>query len=657
MEREERRLKIYRFKINVVGVMFFAFFCIVIYRSYQLQILGNAKLNRLAKSQYKTNYTVSPRRGTIYDRNGNVLALDIQVASIGIHPHQIYNKEKVKKNLLNYINISEKDLERKFSSKKKFEWVKRRIKLKSGESIEKLRLKGVQVAREFRRYYPNKDLAGQLLGAVGYDAKALAGLEVSLDKYLKEGSIKKKVERDAKGRVISALYENEDSQDVYLTIDKTVQHFAEQALYKQAKKHKAANGFAIVSEVNTGEIVAMANYPKFNPNIYWRYDQKKWRNRAVADSYEPGSTFKSVLMVSALESGKVKLKDRFFCENGKFKIGNYYIKDDHPSGWLNVRDVMKVSSNIGATKIAYKTTKKIFYDYIQNMGFTKQVHGGLHNESTGYLQNYKRWREIEFSNVAFGQGLTVTGLQMIAAYGAIANGGDLYKPHLIKKITKGKSDVINEHQPELIRTVMSQKTAMNIREMLVRVVGEGGTAPMAVLSGYKAAGKTGTSQKFNEELKKYSKGDYISSFIGFVPVEKPKYLIYVVYDSPKKGSYYGGVVAGPAFKSIAENILKYAGIKPDVKEKVKLVQKVKDTKTKEVVVKIENVFKQRELSLKSGVVPDLRGMSMRKAFQIMDSAGLKYQIKGTGVVIKQVPKPGEVLRKNEKWLLELAKPS
>jgi cell division protein FtsI (penicillin-binding protein 3) len=630
-------------KIVFIGLMFVGFWCAVAFRSYQLQIIGSAKLNRLAKIQYRAEVTVNPKRGAIYDRHGNVLALDVLVASIALNPNSIVDHDKVKKVLTKYLDVTELELEKKFASKRKFEWIVRRVAAEKGDEIKKERIKGVQVLKEYRRFYPNKGLAGQLLGAVGYDAKALGGLELYYDEYLRSAPEKKHAERDARGKLIAPLDEIDGAKDVYLSLDKNIQHFTEKYLFENAKKHGVKSGFAIVLDASTSEVLAMANYPVFNPNAYWEYEQSFWNNHAVISVYEPGSTFKAVLMAAALNSNKVTPKDKFFCENGRYQIGNNIIGDHHPHGWLTAHEILQVSSNVGVTKIAEKIGREYFYDFIATLGFGQKLGIGFVGESRGYVKPAKTWKDIELSNIAFGQGLSVNGIQMAGAYAALVNGGLWNRPSLLMQVLNDHGKVVSRSEQK-VKEVITEKTSEQIRKMLFSVTQTGGTAMSAHLEGYLAGGKTGTAQKFDPKLKAYAEDDYVSSFIGFAPLIDPKVIVYVVYESPSKNGYYGGVVAAPVFKSIAAESLAYMGIVPTGKNKKQLVHSVQPAEVVNQYVEWQQKrVEKARLTLTQKTMPDLRGLTLRKIISLTNEHKIKLKIEGSGVVVKQVPSPGEKL--------------
>lgn len=670
MTDHSKSLRAYRIKITLIGAVFFMFFCVIILRAYQLQILDNAKLKRLARSQYRTKLILNPRRGAIYDRNGQILALDVAVASVGIHPARITDKKKTVQILVKHAGVSAKELTARLHSKKKFEWVRRRIPLDAGKAIEEARLDGVQVVQEYRRFYPNKELAGQVLGAVGYDAQALGGLELGLDDYLKSSLTLKNVERDARGRYFTPLSDAQKPHDVYLTIDKGIQNIAEEVLEHFAERHQVKNGFAIVLDVKTGEVLAMANYPAFNPNLYWKYPHAFWRNRTVSDVFEPGSTFKTIVMAAALKNGVIKKGERFFCENGRYRIHGTEIRDHHPYGWLTPGEILKVSSNIGITKIAEKLGRKRLYDFLVALKLDQKPGLGFPGEMPGRFEYYKDWQDIELSNIAFGQGLALTGLKMASAYAAIANGGWLLAPKIVKKIVKSNGQTVGMPPSQPSSRILGPDEAKTLEKWLHSVTEPGGTAPAAHLKGYLAGGKTGTAQKFDVKEKTYAKDQYVSSFIGYAPLTDPKILVYVVYDTPTKNGYFGGIVAAPAFRQIADRTLKYLGVPPPIATPRQPTDKndylksnVVPAKDAQDVVYLSHEERLRQYTdqlakiheaLERKSVPDLKGLSLRQVLTIMEGLPVRYEVSGSGVVATQWPAPGSPLGFSRTWRIQLA---
>ncbi len=551
-----------KLRIVVTSLGFVFYLVLLLIRSYQLQIPENDRVDNLANRQHHAKLAGAPKRGSIYDRNGQILAMDVQVASVAVHPHQFKGTEQDVVKLSKWSGLELSKLRQKLASKKKFEWISRRIQLEKGDEIESWDLKGLTVMHEYKRFYPNRELAGNVLGAVGYDAKALGGIELALDSYLKTTQTTQFAERDAKGRLFMPFDVSEVHHDVHLTLDVNLQYVAEKYLWENAQKYSPKSGFAIVMSPKTGEILAMANYPRFNPNSYWEYAPEKWKNHAALDVFEPGSTFKPVMLAAALASGKVTAEDEFFCENGRLQIGKHAIHDHDAYQNMNLGDIIRVSSNIGVTKVGRRIGKDVFHDMIKDLGFGETVDINIPGMEKGRVSQPKRWSEIDFSNIAFGQGISVNGIQIAAAYGAFANGGMRMKPILVNRVVDSKGHVALENAPEQKKRVMSTEHARELGQMLMGVVHGEGTGRAARMTGYSVAGKTGTAQKVDPQTKRYDPNNYIGSFMGFVPVKDPEFIIAVAYDSPKP-VHTGGAVAAPVFKSIALEILPYAGIAPD----------------------------------------------------------------------------------------------
>lgn len=548
-----------KIRILVISLCFVVGLGLILLRSYYLQIAEDSRIHHLAQKQYNKTLPIYPKRGTIYDRNGEVLAMDVEVASIAMHPYLIENKPEVVKNLSLILSIPEKEIKQKLESRKKFLWLARRIPWEKGILVGKQNFSGVTVIPEYRRYYPNRELAGNLLGAVGYDAKALGGLELKLDNFLKSQSKKWVGEKDAKGRIYSPVLAEGPTFDVYLTLDLNIQYMVEKYLWMGAKENKAKSGFAIVMDPQTGEVLAMANYPSFNPNSYWEYSLDKWKNHAVIDSFEPGSTFKGILAAAALSTGQFKSNDTFDCENGVMQIGKHKIRDHEPYQKLKFSEVIQHSSNIGATKISKKMGKEPYYIMIRKLGFGEKTALELPGEETGFLAHYSQWKPIDQSNISFGQGIAVTGIQLASAYATLANQGVRMKPFLISKIINSRGKIVSENYPEAKEQVLDQTSSRELTKILWGVVGDHGTGRLASVPGYEVAGKTGTAQKVNPLTKTYDEKNYIGSFIGYLPASHPKFLIYVVYDSPQ-GVHTGGMIAAPVFSQIARELLSYSGV-------------------------------------------------------------------------------------------------
>jgi len=552
--------------IRVIGLLFIVFFFIIGFRGYSLQVLSADKLSKIIKKQTERNIELLPKRGTIYDRNGSELSVSIDVESLFARPHLIENKGLAAIKISRILGVSHKTILKKFKKNKGFVWIKRQIPPEDASKIKKLGIKGLDFTDESQRFYPNKELAAQMLGFVGDDPRGLEGIEYEYDSVLKGKSKFLAINRDALGRQLfvdgANTSEEVQGNDITLTIDKNIQYIAEKELQAAISLSKAKNGIAIVMEPATGKVLAMAVAPLFNPNQYKKYERKTWRNRAITDEFEPGSTFKTFLMASALEENIIKPKDIFFCENGSYRVANRVIHDTHPHGWLNATKILKYSSNIGVSKIARHLGSELFYQHIRKFGFGEETGVAFPSEANGSIPRPYHIPEHTRSAMAFGQGISVSPLQLAAAYSSIANGGLYMKPYFIEKISHPNGMVIQETTPQVLRRVVSERTARTVRNMLKTVVSKGGTGEKAKTASYHVAGKTGTSQKIDKELNTYSSEKLIASFAGFAPADDPAITVLVIIDEPEK-MMSGGAIAAPTFSRIISQTLNYLHITPD----------------------------------------------------------------------------------------------
>ncbi len=548
-----------RFRITTILVFFCLLAFILAGRAFQLQVLKRDQLCKLAERQYKNKIPLVPKRGTIYSKGYEELAVTVDVDSVYAEPEEVENPKLAAKRLAPVLSVSRKELEGRFSSSKSFVWLARKVSPSLIERVKSLDIQGIGFVKENRRFYPNAELASHVVGFSGMDGSGLGGIELAQDAQIKGKVEFVRAERDALGkRTLPKDLGFEDyltGNSIVLTIDKTIQYTAEKELANAVRKSGAKGGTAIVMDPKTGEVLAMANYPQFNPNELSSYPQSALKNKAIVDTYEPGSTFKVFLLAAALEEGVVKPGDKFNCENGAMEFAGKVIHDTHKHGTLTVREIMKVSSNIGSVKIAAKLGKERYYDYLTSFGFGSPTGIELKGEGRGILRSMNTWSKLELANVSFGQGVSVTPLQLTTAFSAIANGGYLMKPYLIKDILDKDGKVIKRNQPQIVKKIISGETASKVTEMLRDAVAEGGTGTAAALAGYDVAGKTGTAQKVSGG-RGYAGNKHVASFIGFVPAQSPELVVLVAIDEPE-GIQYGGVVAAPAFKAIAETSLRY----------------------------------------------------------------------------------------------------
>lgn len=554
-----------RFRILVIFFIGILFFSIITIRSLQLQLIPNAKLSQLAKRQYQTAVTLFAKRGTIYDRNMNELAMSRKVGSIFANPKKIKQKAQVSLKLSRLTGVSSLEIFKKLKAKKSFVWISRLVDDSISEKLEKHPIDGVGLVHEYKRFYHNQELGGQVLGVVGVDSQGMEGIEYAYDSFLQGKNKSFALLRDALGRVVSMdetlIMESREGHSLVLTIDKTLQFLAEQELELQVQKFSAKQGLAIIQNVRTGEILAMAHYPFFNPNRFKQYPQSLWRNRAVQETFEPGSTFKIFLAARALEKGFSPF-DKFYCENGLFKL-NYKDKireaEQHKYKWLTFQDILKFSSNIGAAKIGLKLGKKSFYQKINDFGFGQKTGIDITGESPGIVRSVEDWGTVELSNISFGQGIGVSAIQLVSAMSAIANDGEYKTPFVVKKIIDAETGSITEKNSPILKKVISRQVSDQLTRMLIRATQKDGTGFMATLENVSIAGKTGTAQKPNPKGRGYLSDKFIASFLGFFPAQakdtEPKYTILVIIDEPKKHQF-ASIVAAPLFKTLAMHVLR-----------------------------------------------------------------------------------------------------
>ncbi|NOX34416.1 MAG: penicillin-binding protein 2 [Deltaproteobacteria bacterium] len=550
-------------RLIVVQVLIVASIFLLGAKSFDIQIFKAKELSRKAENDYSRYITVKGERGQILDRNMNKLATSIDAVSITACPLKIQDPATAAKRLAKILSISQKKLQNTLSSHRMFAWVAKRISPDQATQIRKLSLDGIYFENDSKRFYPNRDLASQVLGFTGDEDSGLEGLEFKYNSVLEGNSVKIRIKRDGNGRILDLDKKKSaglKGDSIVLTIDKKIQFLSEQILEKTVKTHQAKSGIALVMRPKTGELLSIAHFPRFNPNNFKGYNNAVFRNRAVTDAFEPGSAMKVFTAAAALEKG-FSPKSIFFCENGTYRIGTFTIHDTHPHSWLSISQIIKFSSNIGAAKIVETIGDKALYNYLRSFGFGSKTRIGSPGETSGSLNPYKKWSRIDAGTISFGQGVAVSAIQLLSGISAIANDGKLMRPMLIKKIISSTGKDLIEYHPETIRRVISSKTAHQVKKMMSLVVNEDGTGTKAAMDGYTVCGKTGTAQKALKNKKGYSKNNYISIFTGFAPEENPELAILVVVDEPRK-QYYGGDVAAPAFKTILAESFSYLNIAP-----------------------------------------------------------------------------------------------
>ncbi len=660
-------------------------------RLVYLQVYKHWDFMRMAYHQQYKSKESTASRGIISDRYGNLLAMNIDLFNVCAHPDQITDKAEAAVILSRALGIPYLTVATKISTNKSFVWLARQVPYERSQAIENMKLDGVEATREQRRFYPDHEMASHVLGFAGLDNQGLEGLERYYNSSLagKKGLVA--TERDARGRVV--LTDNEtkkasqDGLNVTTTLDKTIQHIAQVELAKAFEKYRCKAASIAVMDPRTGEILAMADYPTYDPNHFTSVPNQTWKNRMVNSEFEPGSTFKLVAAVGAMEEGAVNEDDKFFCENGEFHTDYGRVVTDHEKhGWLTFREVFGYSSNIGMVKVSAKLGKENLYHYCKRFGFGDKTGIDLPGEADGKVRPLDKWSGLSMTSIPYGYEISANPMQVLTAYAAIANGGVMMKPYIVKSLATNDGKTVKEFGPKKVRRVCSAKTAKRMTELMKWVV-EKGTGTAVALPSYPIAGKTGTAYKFMNGH--YSKYNYVSSFVGFVPADNPRYVIYVSLDDPR-GLYWGGYTAGPVFKEVAKRALAYdlvpglnidgAVAQSDDKRRVpaftgltkdqckwlgqrdglKLKFQGKGSKVVDQSQKaglpldVEN-GKQAKLILTlgdtdapvaKGYMPDLKGKTKRQALALLAPLGVRVNFRGEGIVRSQFPPAGRSIVNN-----------
>jgi len=552
----------YKIKANILCMCVFVIFSALLYQLIRIQIIDHKKYSSLALTQQFKKEDIPTKRGFIFDRTGLKLAESLQVNSVFADPLNIKNKKKTAKILSDILSLNKTDVADLLNKQKRFVWIKRRISDEQAVTLKELNLEGVGFRQEYKRVYPYERLCSHVLGFTDVDENGIEGIERSFDRVISGSKGSKVVEKDGhqhrfstlKGETVSARYGN----SVYLTIDCEVQSIVEDELEKACIEWEPDSAIAIAMDPSTGEILAMANYPSFNPNTVFKSSAEERRNRAITDCFEPGSLIKPLIVSGAIDSGVVDEDKVFPCYDGAFRVGSRVVRDTHPYDFLSVSGIVIHSSNIGMAQIGMLMKKKRLYSFLKSLSFGEKTGIQLPAEAEGVVRPLNRWTRDSPISVAFGYEITVTPLQLITAFSSIANGGTLLKPKIVSKITdySGKKVEKKNEIPERVRRVISPEIAREKMSPILEDVVKEGTGKNAMLFTYRVAGKTGTAKKYQADEKKYS-NKYISSFVGFAPVDDPKVCVLVSLNEPKNGAYYGGTVAAPAVGKIIERTLDY----------------------------------------------------------------------------------------------------
>jgi cell division protein FtsI (penicillin-binding protein 3) len=556
-------------------------FASVIFRLGLIMFVEHEAYFARAKIQQIKKEEIIPKRGNIYDRMGRELAISLEKESLFIDPASLKSVQAVNV-LKNYVKVNPEQIEKLSEKNIRFLWLQRKVDSDLAEKIKALKIEGVGSVIEGARFYPKGFLASHVIGFVNIDEQGMEGLERQYDQYLRAEKTLKTVTVDARGKKLSqGDLKDVKGNDVFITIDEGLQYIVEKYLDEAVKKWQASSATAIMMDPFTGEILALANRPTYDPNNLKSIKNIGIiRNRAITDLYEPGSTFKIVTATAALEEGIVKPYTKLDCSQGYIEVGGKKIKDVHRNGVLTFEEVIQKSSNVGTIKIAMMLGKEKLYQYIKKFGFGEKTGIDLPGEISGYIRAPQKWSGTSIGAIPIGQEVGVTALQILRAYSAIANGGYLVKPFVVSDIRSPDGNILYKSVIQR-QKIISDKTAKIMREILKKVTEQGGTATQAKLDGNDVAGKTGTAQKYDPKTHRYSKDRFVSSFVGFIPAQNPRIAMIVVIQDPK-GAHYGGVVAAPVFKAIADEALAYLNVPRDDARQKGLVVTF-DTQTNEKV--------------------------------------------------------------------------
>lgn len=593
-------------------------------RGFYIQVLRGPALSVQASSQHWGHESVYGQRGEIFDRNKELMAKSVRVKSVFARPNRVGKARVTALKLQSILGGSRQKWLTRLQSGSSFVWIKRQISDQAAAKLETSGLQGVFLTEEHRRFYPHGHLAGQLLGFVGVDNQGLEGLELAFDAHLSGEKHTFVVQRDAAGHVLFAPGQSLGDwagENLQLTLDSQLQYAAETALKRSVRKYNAQSGTCLVVEVASGEILAWAQAPLFNPNAYQMSSPVQWRNRLAVDEFEPGSTLKPFVVAGALEHNVVKTQSIFFCENGKWRYQGRTVKDTHEYAWLPVSRIIRYSSNIGAGKIGLELGAKRYHALLEDLGFGSKTGLPLPAESNGILRPPRRWNDVDLVSASFGQGVAVTGLQLAQAYLSVCAKG-IWRPLRLVKSPKG------QRPPQ--HRIFSQNTAEKVLGMLYDVVQEDGTGTRARIQGVRVGGKTGTAQKASSKGG-YGK-DYVASFVGIFPALQPKYLVVAVIDEPNP-QHYGGVVAAPVVQAVGTELLARSDLGRTSGSQLR-AKRGPLSPGGEVRMQVKHSTQPIKVRAQ-GKVPDVCGLSLRKALEVLASQGIMPQIKGQGMMVSR----------------------
>ena len=675
MEQEKVHVRL----LIVAGIALF-WMAAIFGRVAYLQLFRHSEYLSQAAKQQRRKIDIAPKRGVIYDRNMRPLAMSIPVQSAFAIPSEVKDVEMAARLLSGVLGISAEEIRQELESENTFVWIKRKLSPDKVEAIQSLNLKGIYLQEENQRYYPKREMAAHVLGFVNVDEKGLGGIEEKYDDLIRSKAEKVVVMTDGRQR----WYDGGEAQrdhgaNVVLTLDERIQYIAERELAAAIEKTHAPAGSVIVQDPNSGAILALANWPKFNPNAATNSPDEARMNRAISAIYEPGSTFKLITLAAAFDQSLIRADEVFDCENGSVTVAGHLIHDHKRYGMLTVADILANSSDVGAIKIALRLGSPRFFDYIRGFGFGTPTGVDLPGESRGLLHRLEHWGSYSIASVSMGQEVGVTPLQVVTAVSAVANGGLLYRPHVLQEMMRGDHRLPLEGTPGIDepRRVVRSETAATLRRLMEGVILHG-TGKAARLDGWTVGGKTGTAQKIDPATGRYSPKNVIASFAGFAPINNPAVTILVTIDSPGGYPHDGATVAAPVFKRIAEQVLPYLDVAQDVPLSPQLMQTAYNAKRDTDEAALDDLapidFSAQPEPAEDGVktdsakttlqklpevmmavdeggdiaVPDFAGKTMREVTESCLKLGLNPVLVGSNLALQQVPAAGTKVRRGRK---------
>ena len=541
-------------------------FGVVLFRLVTLQVLQAAELSAQANRQHQKTVSLEGARGTIVDRHGKILAMNVEVQSVFGVPNTVDNPRKTAQQLSPILHVKTDELERKLRQDRRFVWLARKLDPEQGRRLDRLPLDGIGVVMEGRRFYPKGPLLAHVLGFSGMDGEGLEGVEHRYEPYLHGEKRMMVLQRDALGHTVfpKGMMERSPTpgHSLTLTIDEVIQYIVERELEDAVGRARAKSGTMIVLDPKTGAVLAMAVSPRFDPNAVSALSRDRWRNRALTDTYEPGSTMKAMMAAAAIEERVVRPNTMVFGENGHMMVANTVIHDHERLGWVSFAQVIQKSSNIGAVKTGMALGEQRLYRYLQAFGFGQRTEIDLPGEGAGLVSNPRDWGRRSIASISIGQEIGVTPLQMVSAVAALANGGVLMKPYVVSEIRDAEGQILKQIPPQTRRRIVSPETARSVTKILEGVVTDG-TGGKAAIPGFRVAGKTGTAQQIDGDTKTYSTSRFVASFAGYVPSDIPRLAMIVIIDEPQDKKASGGSVAAPVFSRVGEQVLSYLGVPSD----------------------------------------------------------------------------------------------